>query len=636
HRRVQHQCHAQRKMHAPTHAALPDHGDRQVAGLRARKVLQGDLRDALDRRDGAADVPVDPEVVCLVHLPPRLGRGIEGSTRDDRVDQPPGLRVLDEDADALAQRIDRRRVRIGELHAATELERAARGVAALAELQRRPDERGGFGVVARSARVADPVGVAGGLVRVWGARRVRRAVVADPVAALGEIALAARQPADGGALRVRRAGGVGARAPLGEVAVAGSRAALHRGRLEGVLGASGARPGAALRDVAVAGGGPALDAARLEAIGRAEGARPGAALGDVAVAGRRSAFGARREQDVGRARVVDAVTGLCDGAVARGGAADDVRAVLIHGVDAGSRAVTDVLRAGIRVVRARARCSLRRTDTLGVLAGVEAGAGIQVVAGGAVGECRSGAPAPAAHAVLGAVVRVAARGLVRERRAGADAALAAVVRRAVVGVVARFGGRTAHDGARREGVGGAVAADAVTLLGDVAPAGRGAARGGALQVRGTDGARPRAGLGDVARSGRGPALDGGRLEGVVGARDVRAGAGLRDVALAGRRTALEGRRPERVSGTRGAVGGAALGDVAVAGGGAAFHGGGLERIDRAGGAAAGAALGEVAVARGGAALDGRELERIGRAGGAVAAAALGDVAVAGGGATFHG
>src|SRR5205823_5612892 len=494
--------------------------------------------------------------------PPRLGRGIEGSTRDDRVDQPPGLRVLDEDADALAQRIDRRRVRIGELHAATELERAARGVAALAELQRRPDERGGFGVVARIARVADPVGVAVGLIRVGdglavvdgiadavvvliarrhvrgargrragagllgvtlagrrtaderarlepvrralthrpvaglrdvavagrraalearrqdivgraeislavarlghvarahrrpadgGALRVGRAVVADPVAALGEIALAARQPADGGALRVRRAGGVGTGAPLGEVAVAGSRAALHRGRLEGVLGASGARPGAALRDVAVAGGGPALDAARLEAIGRAEGARPGAALGDVAVAGRRAAFGARREQDVGRAVVMHSVAGLGDVAgpgrgpadlralrvgraigtrpgaelrcvaVAGGGAADDVRAVLIHGVDAGSRAVTDVLRAGIRVVRARARCSLRRTDTLGVLAGVEAGAGIQVVAGGAVGECRSGAPAPAAHAVLGAVVRVAARGLVRERRAGADA-----------------------------------------------------------------------------------------------------------------------------------------------------------------------------------------------------------------------
>src|SRR5205823_3940354 len=124
-----------------TRVALPDHGDRQVAGLRAREVLQGDLRDALDRRDGAADVPVDPEAVCLVHLPPRPGRGIEGSTRDDRVDQPPGLRVLDEDADALAQRIDRRRVRIGELHAATELERAARGAAALAELQRRPDER---------------------------------------------------------------------------------------------------------------------------------------------------------------------------------------------------------------------------------------------------------------------------------------------------------------------------------------------------------------------------------------------------------------------------------------------------------------------------------------------------------------
>src|SRR5207249_1256542 len=266
----------------------------------------------------------------------------------------------------------------------------------------------------------------------------------------------------------------GTGAPLGEVAVAGSRAALHRGRLEGVLGASGARPGAALRDVAVAGGGPALDA-RLEGIGRAEGARPGAALGDVAVAGRRPALDARREDGVCRAVVIHSVAGLGDVAgpgrgpadlralrvgraigtrpgaelrcvaVAGGGAADDVRAVLIHGVDAGSRAVTDVLRAGIRVVRARARCSLRRTDTLGVLAGVEAGAGIQVVAGGAVGECRSGAPAPAAHAVLGAVVRVAARGLVRERRAGADAALAAVVLRAVVGVVA--GGVVVEPGA---------------------------------------------------------------------------------------------------------------------------------------------------------------------------------------------
>ena len=236
-------------MHAPTRAALPDHGDRQVAGLRAREVLQGDLRDALDRRDGAADVPVDPEVVCLVHLPPRLGRGIEGSTRDDRVDQPPGLRVLDEDADALAQRIDRRRVRIGELHAATELERAARGAAALAELQRRPDERGGFAVVARIARVADPVGVAVGLIRVGDGRAVVDGI-ADAV-----VVLIARRHVRGA--RGRRAG-----AGLLGVTLAGRRTADERARLEPVRRALTHRPVAGLRDVAVAGRRAALEARR--------------------------------------------------------------------------------------------------------------------------------------------------------------------------------------------------------------------------------------------------------------------------------------------------------------------------------------------------------------------------------------
>src|SRR5439155_1196384 len=58
-----------------------------------------------------------------------------------------------------------------------------------------------------------------------GHQRVRRAVVADPIAALGHVALPGRWPADARALHVGRARHVRARAELRQVAVAGRGAA---------------------------------------------------------------------------------------------------------------------------------------------------------------------------------------------------------------------------------------------------------------------------------------------------------------------------------------------------------------------------------------------------------------------------
>src|SRR5207249_3088239 len=207
-------------------------------------------------------------------------------------------------------------------------------------------------------------------------------------------------------------------------------------------------------------------------------------------------------------------------------------------------------------------------------------AGVAVVADravldGGVARARAGE----ARVVRGARVAVVAGGAVGLEtvlRAGGARAGAALSR------VTWLGRRAAHDGARLERIGRAVVARAVTPLRCVALARRGPADGGALQIGGTRGARPRAGLGDVAVAGR----------------------------------------PGRVGRAGGARAGAGLGDVAVAGGGPALDRGGLEDIVRAGGTRPRAGLGDVAVAGGGPTLDGRRFEGIGRAGGAGAGAGL--------------
>src|SRR5439155_410220 len=137
-------------------------------------------------------------------------------------------------------------------------------------------------------------------------------VVARPVAALRHVARTRSQEADGRALRVRGTGGTRASAGLGHVAGAGGRATLHARELEGVgravvahpvaalgdvarprrgtthrralpvRGTLGARAGAGLGHVAGAGGGATLHARELEGVGRAVVAHPVAALGDVA------------------------------------------------------------------------------------------------------------------------------------------------------------------------------------------------------------------------------------------------------------------------------------------------------------------------------------------------------------------
>src|SRR5205823_4059101 len=83
------------------------------------------------------------------------------------------------------------------------------------------------------------------------------AVVGDPVAALGDVTVPGRGPADRRALRVGGAVGAAARAELGHIADTGRGAALGRGRLEGVGGAVVGSPVAALGDVTVPGGRPA-------------------------------------------------------------------------------------------------------------------------------------------------------------------------------------------------------------------------------------------------------------------------------------------------------------------------------------------------------------------------------------------
>src|SRR5207247_4825949 len=96
---------------------------------------------------------------------------------------------------------------------------------------------------------------------------IGRAVVGDPVTALGHVTVPRCKAADGRALRIRGAVGAAPRAELGQVADTGRGAALGRARLGGVGGAIGAQAGAELGDVAGTAGGAALGRARLDGVG---------------------------------------------------------------------------------------------------------------------------------------------------------------------------------------------------------------------------------------------------------------------------------------------------------------------------------------------------------------------------------
>src|SRR5439155_1532803 len=222
---------------------------------------------------------------------------------------------------------------------------------------------------------------------------------------------------------------------------------------------------------------------------------PGAALGDVEAAGSRSAFGARREQDVGRARVADAVTGLCDVAVARRGPAH-VRALRVRrarrvrpGAELGhvtrpgrrpalDRGWHDVIQRAARVgagaelgdiavARRRPALDARREDGVCRAVVIHSVAGLGDVAGPGRGPAdiralrvgraigtRSGADAALAAVVLREVVGVVAGGVVVEPDADAVAGYARVGSRALVAVVARgfVGARRTDAGAAFTGV----------------------------------------------------------------------------------------------------------------------------------------------------------------------------------------
>src|SRR5207237_8531324 len=129
-------------------------------------------------------------------------------------------------------------------------------------------------------------------------------------------------------------------------------------------------------------------------------------------------------------------------------------------------------------------------------------------------------------------------------------------------------------------------------LGAVARARGRAADPRALQVRRTQGARPRTALGRVTDAGRRAADRGRRLERVGRAVVAGAVAALGDVARARRRAA--GRRALRVAGTEGARAAARFRGIANTGRGTALDPGGHQGIGRAGIGESVAQLGDVA------------------------------------------
>src|SRR5207249_4149618 len=144
---------------------------------------------------------------------------------------------------------------------------------------------------------------------------VGRAIVRGPVAALCDVTVPGRGPADRGALRVGGAVGAAPRAGLPYVADPGGGAALDRARLEGVGRAIVRAAVAALGEVAVPGRGPA-DRGALR-VGGAVGAAPRAGLPYVAAPGGGAALVRARLEGVGRAIVRGPVAALGEVAGAR-------------------------------------------------------------------------------------------------------------------------------------------------------------------------------------------------------------------------------------------------------------------------------------------------------------------------------
>src|SRR5205814_1035991 len=135
-----------------------------------------------------------------------------------------------------------------------------------------------------------------------------RAGVAHPVAALGDVARPRRGTTHRRALPVRGTLGARAGAGLGHVAGTGGGATLHARGLEGVGRAVVAHPVAALGDVARPRRGTTHR--RALPVRGTLGARAGAGLGHVAGTGGRATLHARGLEGVGRAVVAHPVAAL--------------------------------------------------------------------------------------------------------------------------------------------------------------------------------------------------------------------------------------------------------------------------------------------------------------------------------------
>src|SRR5439155_203881 len=179
-----------------------------------------------------------------------------------------------------------------------------------------------------------------------GLEGVGRAVVAHPVAALGDVARARRRAAGARGLPVRGTAGPRAGARLGHCAavarpvaapadVERPRAGTTDRRALPVRATRGARAGAGLGHVAGAGGRATLHARGLEGVGRAIVAQPVAALGDVARARRGTTH--RRALPVRGTLGARACAGLGHVAGARRRAADRPAARGVGRVDAAAR-----------------------------------------------------------------------------------------------------------------------------------------------------------------------------------------------------------------------------------------------------------------------------------------------------------
>src|SRR5439155_8431169 len=328
--------------------------------------------------------------------------------------------------------------------------------------------------------------------------------------------------------------------------------------------------------------GTTFGARRHESVRRACRARAGARLGDVADAECRTAFGAAGHEHVDGARPARAGAGLRDVARTAGSAtlgADGHEGVGWTGVGDTVAQLRHVARPDRRTAHAPA-LHVRRAQ------GGRPGADLRRIAA-AAGRTADGA---AHHERIGGAVvadAVAAlRDVAHARRRATDRRALHVRRtcgvraRTALGDVARARRRAAHGARRRERIRGARVGDAVAALGDVARPGRRPAHGPALQIGRARGGRTRAVLRGVARARRAAADRARGCEGVRGAGVADTVAAFGEVARAGRRPANG--RALGVGGAEGAGTAARLRHVAPAGRGTAHGPRGYHGVRRAG------------------------------------------------------